>query len=176
MRMGGDSGLVELLDEGAELADVAAFVDGVAEGLVPGYHRVAAVPGAGGFGVQPEQVAGPLADLSPVILSIAVVHAEVRSVVIAFRSCGRFRVTSATPADASRTSTSSVSCSAKTHRPIPNISPGPAERGSPAVQGGEERAPRSGCRLDRLVRRSYRGTVLRGLPAVCRDVMPAEGR
>ena len=141
MRMGGDSGLVELLDEGAELADVAAFVDGVAEGLVPGYHRVAAVPGAGGFGVQPEQVAGPLADLSPVILSIAVVHAEVRSVVIAFRSCGRFRVTSATPADASRTSTSSVSCSAKTHRPSRTSHQAPLSVEAPPFRAGRNAPP-----------------------------------
>src|SRR5271156_1472878 len=34
----------------------------VAERLVAGYHRVAAVPGGPGFGIQPEQVSGSLPD------------------------------------------------------------------------------------------------------------------
>ena len=49
----GAAGLVEVLDEGAELADVAALVDGVAERLVAADHRVAAVPRGDGLGVQP---------------------------------------------------------------------------------------------------------------------------
>src|SRR4029077_5777907 len=54
--------LIKVLDEGAELADVAALVDRVAERLVPGDHRIAAVPRRGRFGVQPEHVAGALGD------------------------------------------------------------------------------------------------------------------
>ena len=44
------AGLVEVFDEGAELADVAALVNGVAERLVAGDDRVAAVPGGVGSG------------------------------------------------------------------------------------------------------------------------------
>src|SRR6266566_4297039 len=70
--------LIEVLDEGAELADVAALVDGVAERLVAGDHRVAAVPGGGGLGVQPEHVAGPLGNgLERAFAGIVVVGAGV---------------------------------------------------------------------------------------------------
>src|SRR5689334_20006817 len=75
---GEGAGLVEVFDEGAELADVAAFADGVAERLVAGDHRVAAVPGGGGLGVQPEHVAGPLGDgLERALTGVVVVGAGV---------------------------------------------------------------------------------------------------
>src|SRR5690348_2641207 len=70
--------LIEVLDEGAELADVAALVDRVAERLVPGDHRIAAVPRRGRFGVQPEHVAGALGDgLERAFAGVVVVGAGV---------------------------------------------------------------------------------------------------